>query len=200
MLEIIGIAAVAIFMHFATYDPGPKEVVVLLAEDDGSTGAVIVSSGDKSLRLDQAGQATGFDDKNPLSQAYLVTQDKIAALFGDALAAQPMPPRHFLLYFRNDSNELVPESAASLPSILEEIKHRPAPQIVIIGHTDTAGAASYNQQLGFQRAQLIYEAIVGIGANPSQITIESHGESNPIMPTADNVHEPKNRRVEVSVR
>lgn len=200
MLEFIGLAVVAVLVHVFMMDDGPKQIVVLLAEEDGSTGSVVVSSGDQTLSLDQAGQATEFSVSKPPSEAYVLSADRISSLFGDALAAQPKLPRQFLLYFQHNSNDLVPDSAAALPEILYEIKERPVPQIVIIGHTDTKGSTSYNQQLGFERAQLIYDAIVSIGADPSQIRIESHGESNLLVNTPDDVLEPKNRRVEVSVR
>lgn len=199
MLEFLGIAAIAVLMHIVTLEE-PKEVVILLAEDDGSTGTVLVSSGDSQVRLDKAGQGTEFGADAPPTETVIYAEDRIAALFGAALSAQPIVPAHFQLYFKHDSNSLTEESSGVLPGILEEIKRRPSPEIVIIGHTDTMGPAQYNQQLGLQRAQLIYDAIVDIGANPSQIRIESHGEANPLIPTADEVLEPKNKRVEVSVR
>lgn len=199
MLEFLAIAVIAAFVHVMTVEE-PKEVVILLAEADGTTGAVVVSSGDKELRLDKAGQGTEFGADAPPTQTFVASEDQIASLFGDAIAAQPMPPARFQLYFRHNSNELTPDSSNALPGILEEIKRRPAPEIFIIGHTDTMGAAQYNQQLGFQRAQLIYDAIVAIGADPAQIRMESHGESNPLIPTGDEVLEPRNKRVEVSVR
>lgn len=199
MLEFLGIAAIAMLMHVFMMDE-PKAVVILLAEDDGSVGSVLVSSGDQEVRLDQAGQGTELRTSKPPAETTTYSQDKITALFGAALSAQPIVPARFLLYFKHDSNELTDDSSNALPGILEEIKRRPSPQIVIIGHTDTMGPAQYNQQLGFQRAQLIYDAFVGIGADPSQIKIESHGEANPLVATADEVMEPKNKRVEVSVR
>lgn len=199
MLELIGIAALAIFMHIVNTPDGPQQLVVLLAEDDGSTGSVVVSSGGQEQQLDQAGQATRFGAEAPATP-FAISQDQIAVVFGDAIGAQPTLPAKFLLYFEHNSNQLVPASAAALPQILEEIAQRPVPEIVIIGHTDTRGAQQYNHQMGFQRAQVIYDAIVRIGADPERIRIESHGESNLLVPTEDEVLEARNRRVEVSVR
>lgn len=38
------------------------------------------------------------------------------------------------------------------------------------------------------------------GGGPGALEITSHGEANPLVPTGDNVSEPRNRRVEVTVR
>ena len=38
------------------------------------------------------------------------------------------------------------------------------------------------------------------GLDASLIDVQSHGESDPVVRTADNTYEPRNRRVEVAVR
>ena len=47
---------------------------------------------------------------------------------------------------------------------------------------------------------MIKELLVSRGIDAGFLDVDSHGESNPVVPTGDNVAEPKNRRVEVTVR
>ena len=44
------------------------------------------------------------------------------------------------------------------------------------------------------------DILIGLGVGPDIIRIFSHGEGNPLIPTPDDVPEPRNRRVEVLVR
>jgi outer membrane protein OmpA-like peptidoglycan-associated protein len=62
------------------------------------------------------------------------------------------------------------------------------------------GDPEKNQILGQQRANSIAELIKKAGLNAHELTIASHGEQNPLVRTPDNTPEPKNRRVEITVR
>ena len=55
-------------------------------------------------------------------------------------------------------------------------------------------------RLSLQRAILVRDYLVGEDVDASIIQVDSHGEGNPLFPTADEVPEPRNRRVEVLVR
>ena len=107
---------------------------------------------------------------------------------------------HFILYFIQGSDELTDDSKAMLPKIFQTIKSRESTDIVISGHTDTVGEKEYNYTLSLERAKAIFKILVVHGAVPAHITATSHGEGNPLIKTADEVAEPKNRRVEVTVR
>jgi outer membrane protein OmpA-like peptidoglycan-associated protein len=54
--------------------------------------------------------------------------------------------------------------------------------------------------LGLKRAASIKNILVSDGVDPSGIEVVSHGEDNPSIETEDNVAEPRNRRVEITVR
>ena len=116
------------------------------------------------------------------------------------MAAQPLPPATFILYFLQDSNELTDESTAVLPQIIQTIQKRGSTDIVISGHTDTVGKKEYNYKLALERAKVLYDILVANGAVPANITVTSHGEGNPLIKTADEVAEPRNRRVEVVIK
>jgi outer membrane protein OmpA-like peptidoglycan-associated protein len=76
----------------------------------------------------------------------------------------------------------------------------PVPEVSVIGDTDTQGDAGQNVTLGLRRAGIIRDLLVSAGIDSSRIEIASHGEADPVVPTPDNTAEPRNRRVEVTVR
>jgi outer membrane protein OmpA-like peptidoglycan-associated protein len=121
-------------------------------------------------------------------------------LFGDALAALPPPARSFMLFFRFDSEELTAESRALVPEILRAIRGRPVPDVIAVGHTDTTGTTATNFELGLKRADTVRDLLVEAGLDASAVEVISHGESDLLVPTADEVAEPRNRRVEIAVR
>jgi outer membrane protein OmpA-like peptidoglycan-associated protein len=100
----------------------------------------------------------------------------------------------------NDAAELTGESRAKLPQVLRIIRERAPVDISVVGHTDTVGDKSYNYQLSFKRAQAVAALLSSEGVDPSILDIASHGKDNPLIPTGDQVPEPRNRRVEVTVR
>jgi two-component system sensor histidine kinase/response regulator len=78
--------------------------------------------------------------------------------------------------------------------------HRPAADVSITGHTDTVGKAELNEAIALKRAQAISDLLKQNGMQPFALTVGSHGKRNLLVPTPDETPEPRNRRVEVSVR
>ncbi len=72
--------------------------------------------------------------------------------------------------------------------------------VSIIGHSDTVGKAEANAALALKRAQAIGDLLKEKGLKVEALSIESHGESNLLVKTPDETPEPRNRRVEVSIR
>ncbi len=68
------------------------------------------------------------------------------------------------------------------------------------GHTDTTGNAQNNVELAMRRANVVRSMLVQTGLSTLMIDVRSHGEAELLVPTADNVSEPRNRRVEITVR
>jgi OOP family OmpA-OmpF porin len=65
------------------------------------------------------------------------------------------------------------------------------------GYTDLSGTAGYNQQLSLRRAQSVQTELLRDGVPGNEIVIRGYGESHPLVPTAQGVREPQNRRVEI---
>jgi outer membrane protein OmpA-like peptidoglycan-associated protein len=129
-----------------------------------------------------------------------MSEQEVQRMFGAVLAALPPAPVHFTLYFRFESNELTDESRALVPEILDIVKRRAVPEVMVVGHTDTMGGPRANIELGLNRATTVRNLLVQTGLDASTVEVVSHGESNLLIHTPDETPEPRNRRVEISVR
>jgi outer membrane protein OmpA-like peptidoglycan-associated protein len=176
-----------------------NDLYVLLPGKDGKTGALVVESEGKQQTLNTPYAAArvksvGSVDGITSSEAE-VKQD-----FGPALEAQPQRPVSFYLYFLADTDEFAPESKALVNQIFAEIARRPAPEIAIIGHTDRVGTSQYNDVLSLRRAERCRDELIKLGIPKVRISVAGRGSREPEVPTADQVSESRNRRVEISVR
>lgn len=176
----------------------PRSYVVLLPDADGGTGRAVVTGPQGTVELSQARQAAPTDGN--AARAFTVAEPQLAADFGAALAARPKPPRTFVLYFELGGTQLTPASQAQMNDIFDEVRSRPAPDLSVVGHTDTAGAAAANETLAQSRADFVARLLKPAAASGLQIEVTSHGERNLLVPTPDDTPEPRNRRVEVTVR
>jgi outer membrane protein OmpA-like peptidoglycan-associated protein len=129
-----------------------------------------------------------------------MSEEEVQRLFGDTLSALPPAPVHFTLYFKFESDELTDESRALLPQILTTVKERAIPEVLVVGHTDTMGTPRANIDLGLTRANTVRTLLVQVGLDPTMLEVRSHGESDLLVKTPDETPEPRNRRVEISVR
>lgn len=181
---------------------GPSTVVLLTEPGTGSLGRATVTSmagaGTVELATDRAA-TTVTGRRAPLPPAPLDAA-AVEKMFGETLSSLPQPPQSFTLYFRLESNELTDESRVLLPGVLRAVASRPAPEVGVVGHTDTTGDPRSNYALGLERAGTVRTLLTGAGVDASLIDVSSHGESELRILTGDDVLEPRNRRVEISVR
>ncbi|UUX49245.1 OmpA family protein [Nisaea acidiphila] len=176
-------------------------LVVLLPDADGKLGAVSVDNAGGSVLLDteRASALVAAAGATPRSAGTFVQAD-VEAVFGAALAASPAPPVTFVLYFEQGTDNLTSESRDLLATVSETITRRKLPQVEISGHTDRAGTTAYNDRLALDRARIVNSSVLGLGVPARVVAVESYGERAPIVPTADGVSEPRNRRVEIVIR
>lgn len=181
---------------------GTKTTVLLLPEPDGSVGSVTVLGQDQSSEiLETAYQSAEIGKPGQrVRKGDIFSKDKVQETFGEALAIQPLVPEVFILYFERGGTELTDASKAMIPDILESILLRKSKDVAVVGHTDRVGEAEKNRILSMERAQFVVDFLIENGVEEEVIEASSHGESNPVVPTEDEVDEPKNRRVEVMIR
>lgn len=176
----------------------PGTYVALLNNTDGSVGEVLVKGEKGEVVLREANTGSLLDGSS--KEAFIVDATQLQDDFGDALKAQPPLPESFLLYFESGGTNLTTESAALIPTISERILARKEADVSVIGHSDTSGAAKLNEQLARERAVYVSGFFNAAELHATEITVTSHGEKNLLVKTADNVKEPRNRRVEVTIR
>jgi len=175
-----------------------RDLVVLLPGKDGKVGKVIVSNPKGETVLDSAyAAARTTDGKVRRDRA---SQNEVQSIFGETLEAMPPRPISFTLYFESGTDEFTEASKREVKGVLAEMARRPAPEITVIGHTDQAGTDQMNDALSLQRAKRVKSILVGMGIPPSRILTAGRGRREPLVRTADGASEPRNRRVEISVR
>jgi outer membrane protein OmpA-like peptidoglycan-associated protein len=183
--------------------PPPRADLVVLVPDpeDGRVGAAtITGTSGAVVELTRASEGTRIVQGQAPGAPAAIPPDTVQRIFGEAIAARPIAQKQFVLYFETGSETLTAESQALVPQIIADMRARPAPDLTVIGHTDTTGDAAANITLGLRRATLIRDLLVASGLDPAQVGIASHGEANLLVPTPDNTPEAKNRRVEVTIR
>lgn len=181
--------------------PPARDTVVLAPDPEtGDLGRLTVTSPAGSVELADRHASTIVNEGAAPAPPSTMSEAEVQTLFGAALAVQAPPAQRFLLYFELGGDTLTAESRAQLPAVLAAVRGRVAPDVQVVGHTDTTGAAAANAALGLQRASLIRDQLLQAGLDPALIEVVSHGESDPVVPTDDNVAEARNRRVEVIVR
>jgi outer membrane protein OmpA-like peptidoglycan-associated protein len=177
-----------------------ETTVVLLTDDNGTTGVARISSPAGTTELSKPRETTVVIEKQAPGARRVMDDFEVDKVFGAALAAMPPPPLRVVLRFQFDSEDLTAQSRAELPELVRQVRDRPAPEVVVIGHTDTVGASAVNRQLGQRRADSVRRILVDAGINPDFIETLSHGEADLAVRTGDEISEPANRRVEITLR
>ncbi|HEU5361221.1 MAG TPA: OmpA family protein [Candidatus Deferrimicrobiaceae bacterium] len=180
--------------------PATSDVFVLLPDEMGKTGAIVVSGAGGKQVLSEPRQAVAVAPGAPPSEPFVMQERQVRALAGPALEALPHSPLKFILFFRHDTTELTEESMGKLREVVRAIKDRGPVDISVVGHTDTVGTRKYHNQLSFERARAVTALLTAEGVDPAILAIAFHGKDNLLVPTGDQVPEPRNRRVEVTVR
>ncbi len=176
-------------------------MVVLIPDPDGSVGKIEVTNAAGSVQINTADQATIVtSQQSPPGRPVPVDPGKIKSLFGDVLAIEPLPPVHVILYFKSNSTRLQPESLPRLDHALTLIQQRHARHVSVVGHSDTKGDRAANFKLSLRRALSVKNRLIKNKIPEATIDVTCHGEANPLVKTADNVSNARNRRVEIIIR
>jgi outer membrane protein OmpA-like peptidoglycan-associated protein len=177
---------------------GPKETIVLLPNPAGQETAVIVTQGERQVVLAQPYAGARLSRSG--AEAFPSNAQQVQAMYGPALAAQPLPPAQFTLFFVEGKDEFTDESKRIVDSVFAEIARRPIADVIVIGHTDTVGNDAANDALSRQRADVVRAAFTARGLAADKVVTIGRGKRELAVPTGDNVAEPRNRRVEILVR
>jgi outer membrane protein OmpA-like peptidoglycan-associated protein/nucleotide-binding universal stress UspA family protein len=124
--------------------------------------------------------------------------------FGAApvVAAAPAPiasARTFLVFFDWSKADLT-DRARQIIGEAASARGTGVTRIEVNGFTDRSGPADYNMQLSQRRANAVAAELVRRGVPRNEIVTRGFGEENNLVPTADGVREPQNRRVEIILK
>ena len=131
---------------------------------------------------------------------------KPAAVVTPAAAPQPAPApkqtqapvaKSYLVFFDFDRSAITPEAKRTIEQAAANAKAAKATSINLVGHTDAAGPEKYNMALSLRRANAVKAELVKLGTPADEISVVGKGKSEPLVPTADGVREPQNRRVQI---
>ena len=114
-----------------------------------------------------------------------------------APAPAPEITRNFIVFFDWDKADITPEAATVLRAAAENARTGGISRIQATGHADRSGTQQYNLKLSTKRAQAVQAELARQGIPLSVVAVEGKGELEPLVPTADGVREPQNRRVEI---
>ena len=177
---------------------GPKETIVLLPNPAGQDTTVTVTQGARQVVLAQP--YAGARLSRGSAEAFPSNAQEVQVRYGSALAAQPLPPAQFTLFFVEGKDEFTDESKLIVDSVFAEIAKRPIPDVIVIGHTDSVGSDAANDALSRQRAEVVRAAFAARGLAADKVVTVGRGKRELAVPTGDGVAEPRNRRVEILVR
>ena len=131
-------------------------------------------------------------DACPDTPAGMKTDDS-----GCVQAAQTLVLRN--IGFDNGASELTAESQTILDRIVAGLRGQPRLQLLIVGHTDSTGAAAYNLRLSRARAAAVLDYLVTQGIAAERLASEGAGETEPVADNATEDGRALNRRVEFRV-
>ncbi|MFO1075434.1 MAG: OmpA family protein [Geminicoccaceae bacterium] len=106
-------------------------------------------------------------------------------------------PGNYRIFFGFDEARLTPEAQAIVAEAARSYQGGGMARITVAGHTDTVGTAAFNQSLSEQRAGAVAAELVRLGVPAGSISTVGYGQTDLLVPTGDQVREPRNRRVEI---
>lgn len=174
--------------------PSPSQRVTLLPQPDGTPSAVVVKlKTGGAVVLDRPYMVATVTGKKIGTEQTDKAATKLR--YKEVLDALPARPKSYLLYFDSGNAQLTPESEKFLQVVLSDIKKLPAPELIVIGHTD-----AFNDELSRQRAISVLNLLKAKGIDTKRVSIVGRGNREPLVKTEEGANEPRNRRVEVRIK
>ena len=202
-MRIPAALAFAVLLAGCAAAPPPKpvspELFVVVPGKNGHVGSIVVTRNGETRVIATAFGAQRIEPDGSVV-ASSMTRDQVHEIFASTVDALPGRPTSFTLYFLEGKDELTADSKKEMDKVFGELKRRPLPDIVVIGHTDSVGGLAYNDKLSLARAERLREMLVGMGIGADRVAAAGRGKRELLVPTDDNVPEARNRRVEINVR
>jgi len=175
------------------------ERVTLLPQPDGTPSAVVIQAKTGgSTVLDQPYTVATVTGKQLGSEK--TDEATVKLRYKELFDALPARPKSYLLFFDTGGTRLTPESENLVRVILADLKQLPAPELILIGHTDAVGSDAFNDELSTHRATSVVDLLKSQGIDMSRVSAVGRGGRDLLVQTKKGVAEAKNRRVEVRLK
>ena len=106
-------------------------------------------------------------------------------------------PKSYLVFFDFNKSDLTSQAVSIVSQAAANAGPAKVTQLTVTGHTDTVGSDAYNMRLSRRRAESVAAQLEKDGIPSSEIAIIAKGKRDLLVPTADGVKEPQNRRVQI---
>lgn len=103
------------------------------------------------------------------------------------------------VYFDTEKYNINSASQSTLDKLSGVLKEYPDTNVLVVGHTDSAGADAYNMTLSKNRAQAVTGYFTSKGLSSGRFTTEWFGETTPIADNNTAAGRAQNRRVNVAI-
>jgi len=123
----------------------------------------------------------------------------ISASAAAAAQSAPAASAPVLVFFDWGKPDIGSDATGSLDALAADYRAAPGRRLQVSGHSDRSGSAAGNRRSATRRANAVAAYLAERGVPRSAMAIASFGEERPLIPTADGVREPQNRRVEVGL-
>jgi hypothetical protein len=108
-----------------------------------------------------------------------------------------MVPHSYLVFFDFNKSDLTSAALKIVDQAAADAAAGKATTLQVTGYTDTVGSDAYNLRLSKRRALSVQAELAKQGIPADQVAIFAKGKHDLLVPTADGVKEPQNRRVSI---
>jgi outer membrane protein OmpA-like peptidoglycan-associated protein len=202
---LISLIAVTMFLVFTTGCAWSNQSkgAVIGAGAGGAAGAAVGNATGSTVRGAIIGAAVGGTagavighqmDQHAKELAYELPGAQVQRI-GEGIAVTF--PDGVLFPF--DSDQLHPRARENMRMFAASLQKYPNTRAMVVGHTDSVGAADYNQALSERRAYATADFIAVNGVVRSRIATVGSGETEPVATNETDAGRSQNRRVEVAI-
>jgi outer membrane protein OmpA-like peptidoglycan-associated protein len=185
-----------------------KQAVAKTSAELGRTKSALASQG---ATIDAQGVALGDEKarREDAERRAMLADKRAAAAAADLakFASVKQEARGMVItlsgsvLFASAKWDLLPAAQLKLNEVANALtKEDPVSKMVVEGHTDSQGAAAYNQELSQHRAQAVRDYLVTRGIAADRITAQGFGPTRSVADNASAEGRANNRRVEIVVQ
>lgn len=185
--------------------PQPVKTAPLDSDKDGifdsvdqcpdTTTGVVVDSNGCELDSDNDGVADSVDQCPTTPTGAKVDEKGCRIILTEDVSIK------LSVQFANNSDIVSDNYASEIKKVADFMNSYPDTSVVIEGHTDSRGAASYNQSLSQKRATAVMQFLVSrFGVDQSRVSAKGVGEVSPIASNDSAEGRATNRRVQAEIK